>query len=784
MSEAILAAPVKGMTCASCVAHVERALVETAGVRSAAVNLATEKATVKYDPSIVDPKALQHAVEEAGYELELPDPRALDQAKEAASVARAREVAVLRRKTAFSIAVGAIMMIVSMPLMSPHGIHASDPLVKWSMPLHHAFMRTMPFLYRIDANVLRWSMLALVLPVVLWAGRHFYVRAWASFKRRTADMSTLVAVGTGSALAYSLFATIAPNFMARHGLPPDVYFEAVAWIIGLILLGNMLEARAKGSTSAAIEKLVGMTAKTARVVRGSDIVDVPVDDVAVGDVLVVRPGEKVPVDGVVREGNSAVDESMLTGEPMPVNKEASSKVFAATINGGGSFRFEATRVGRETTLAQIVRLVEEAQGSKAPIQRIADSISAVFVPIVIAIAIASFGIWFLSGGGAARGLLAFVTVLIIACPCAMGLATPTAIMVGTGVGATHGVLIKGGEALETAHRVTTVVVDKTGTITEGAPTLTEVVLLDGAKIDETTLLRLSASVEESSEHPLAAAIVKGAAKRAIALVHVTSFQSKSGFGASAEFEGHRVLVGNAAWLEKAGIDVSSARKSVDDLAERGHTPVLVGIDGSVAGVLGISDPIRATSKQAVDDLKRAGIEVVMLTGDRRAVAERIAKEVGIERVVAEVLPQDKAAEIDRLRKSGSVVAMVGDGINDAPALAHADLGVAIGTGTDVAMAASDITLMRPDLRGVVDAMVLSRRTMRTIRQNLFWAFIYNVIGIPIAAGALYPAFGLQLNPVLASAAMAMSSVTVVTNSLRLRRAGKHESALPRRSRGR
>ena len=822
-----LGVPVRGMTCASCVAHVERELAATPGVESVAVNLATETATVRYDPATADAGRLVAAVEEAGYQAAVvsfavagaasrraevvalpgvlgaePDGdgltvRALEGVASEADVRRAlglvgqaegappvdpdaerrarhdAEVRTLRAKTTLALAVGALSMVLSMPLMTPHAGHemdamtAGDPVMRAMAPLGRGLARVAPFLYALDPGVLRWTLLLATLPVIGWSGAHFFVRAWQAARHRTANMSTLVALGAGAAFLDSAVSTIFAGALERRGVAVDVYFEAVAWIIGLIGLGNLLEARARGSTGDAIRRLIGLRPDTARVVRGESTVEVPIDAVRVGDRLRVRPGERLAVDGVVRDGRSTVDESMLTGEPMPIEKTLGSPVFGGTMNRHGALEIEATKVGRDTTLARIIALVQDAQGSKAPIQRIADALSAVFVPIVVSIAIAAFVVWY-DLGAPSQAILAFVTVLIIACPCAMGLATPTAIMVATGVGAARGVLFKGGAALERAHALQVVVLDKTGTITEGKPALVAVHVVGGH--DEGRVLSLAAAVESSSEHPLAEAIVEGARGRGAPARIARDFQAIPGRGARAEVEGVRVAVGTAAMLSADGVDVAPVEADAAALATRGHTPVLVAIDGVTAAVLGVADPIRPTSRAAVAMLRALGLRTVMLTGDRRLVAESVAREVGVDRVIAEVLPEAKADAIDALRRELGVVAMVGDGINDAPALARADLGVALGSGTDVAIEASDVTLMRGDLRGVAEAITLSRRTMRVIRQNLFWAFVYNVVGIPVAAGVLWPAFHLQLSPVLASAAMALSSVTVVTNSLRLRRA--------------
>jgi Cu+-exporting ATPase len=583
-------------------------------------------------------------------------------------------------------------------------------------------------------------------------------------------MNTLVAVGTGAAFLYSVAATVAPGFFLARGVAPDVYYEAVVFIISLILLGNALEARAKRQTSSALRALVHLQPKTARVVRDGVEADVPVEEVRAGDVVVVRPGERVPVDGEVVAGSSAVDESMLTGESLPVKKEPGDRVIGATINKTGAFRLRATTLGADSMLAQIVRLMRDAQGSRAPIQRLADRISAVFVPVVLQIAIVTFVVWFVAADAApgVRAFAAAVAVLIIACPCAMGLAVPTAVMVSTGKGAELGVLIKGGEALQRAGGVRTVVLDKTGTITEGRPTVTDVVAGAWAGRED-ELLRLAASLEASSEHPLADAVVRRARDAGLALSQAEGFEAVAGRGAVGVVDGHALAIGNEALLADYSVPTAPLAEAAERLAGEARTPVFVAVDGELAGVLAIADPVRETSREAIARLHGMGLEVVMLTGDNRRTAEAVARQAGVDRVVAGVLPEGKVAEVKRLQEQGKTVAMVGDGINDAPALAQADVGIAIGTGTDVAIEASDVTLMRGDLRGVASAIALSRRTMRTMKQNLFWAFVYNVVGIPVAAGALFPAWGLLLSPILASAAMAFSSVSVVANSLRLRR---------------
>jgi Cu+-exporting ATPase len=592
-------------------------------------------------------------------------------------------------------------------------------------------------------------------------------------------MNTLIAVGTGAAYIYSVAATVAPEFfvpssahnqMAGAAHRPPVYFEAAAVIIALVLLGRILEMRARGRTSDAIRRLMGLQARTARVLRGGRESDIPVEQVEIGDVVIVRPGEKIPVDGEVIDGSSAVDESMLTGESIPVEKSAGMQVIGATINKMGSFRLKATRIGKETVLQQIVRMVEEAQGSKARIARLADRISGIFTPVVISIAIVTFVAWFIVSPPEDRltmALVNFVSVLIIACPCALGLATPTAIMVGTGRGAENGVLIKGGESLEIAHKVQAVIVDKTGTITKGEPALTDIATTGG--IDEDELLRLVASAERSSEHPLGEAIARRADERGLVLSEASDFRAVSGHGIEAEVEGRSLVIGNESFFRARMIDFGGLEQEADRLYEEGKTLMFVSVDGRASGVFAVADQIKPESKQAVSELRGMGIEVIMMTGDNRRAADAVARQVGITRVLAEVMPEEKAEEVKRLQQENKTVAMVGDGINDAPALAQADLGIAIGTGTDIAIEASDVTLIRGDLRGVVTAIALSKATIRTIKQNLFWAFIYNVIGIPVAAGALYPLTGWLLSPIIASAAMSLSSISVVANSLRLRR---------------
>jgi P-type Cu+ transporter len=740
---------IEGMTCASCASFVEKSLSRTPGVQRAVVNFATEKATVDYVPTQASPASLKQAVLQAGYGVteRAPDTSAADRQAE---IDQQKALAYHKLKRRFGVAAGLALLI--MPL---------SMLMLWPALMQHVNMQW-----------LNYGLLLLTLPVLLYSGREFYTSAWSSFRRRTATMDTLIAVGTGAAFLYSVAATVAPGFFTRRGLLPEVYYDTTATIIALILLGKVLELRAKTQTSAAIKALMGLQAKTARVVRaGGQEVDVPIEHVQPGDLVVVRPGEKVATDGILEEGHSAVDEAMLTGESLPVEKKVGDLVFGATLNKTGSFRFRVTKVGADTMLAQIVKLVEDAQGSRAPIQRLADQVSAVFVPAVIGIAILTFVAWFVLGPAESRlplALINFVAVLIIACPCALGLATPTAIMVGTGKGAEYGVLIRNAEALEKAYQVNTVLLDKTGTITRGQPTVTDFVPAAGQPA--ASLLAVVAAVERQSEHPLAEAVVRYAAAQQATVLPATGFRAVEGRGATATVEGQAVLIGNLPLLEAAGVNLPPAlRQPADALLSQAKTVLYVAVAGQAAGLIGVADTVRDTSVAAIKQLQALGLEVVMMTGDNPQTAAQVAGQVGIKRYFAEVLPQDKAAKVRELQQEGRTVAMVGDGINDAPALAQADIGLAMGGGTDVAMEAAGITLMRSDLRGVVTAIELSRQTIRTIRQNLFFAFIYNTLGIPVAAGLLYPVLGVLLSPMLAAAAMALSSVSVLTNSLRLRR---------------
>ncbi|HET6763538.1 MAG TPA: heavy metal translocating P-type ATPase [Longimicrobiaceae bacterium] len=768
--------PVSGMTCAACSGRVQRALSKQDGVREAAVNLMTRDATVAFDPAATTPERLVDAIRATGYGAELARPgQTAFQEQEAQDQAQADEFRELRRKSAVSFAAAVVAMAASMPLMAmdPHAAHtaAADPFMRWAMTwMEPALRGALPWLFALPRAAVTYGLLVLTVGVMGWAGRHFYTRAWAAFRHHSADMNTLVAVGTGAAFLYSVLATVAPGFFLARGVNADVYYEAIVFIIALILAGNAMEARAKRQTSTALRALVALQPTTARVVRDEVETDVPLEQVRHGDVVVVRPGERIPVDGEITEGGSAVDESMLTGESMPVAKGPGDRVIGATINRTGAFRYRATTLGSDSMLARIVRLMRDAQGSRAPIQALADRISAIFVPVVISLAIATFVAWFVVADTApgVRAFAAAVAVLIIACPCAMGLAVPTAVMVATGKGAELGVLIKGGEALQRARRVQVVVLDKTGTVTEGRAAVTDVLVAEGGRLAADDVLRLAASLEAASEHPLAEAVVRRAAEDGLALGRVAGFQSVTGKGALGSVDGTAVITGNEALMAAHGIDVGGLRLDAERLADEGRTPVYVAVDGALAGLIAVADPIKATSREAIARLHGMGLQVVMLTGDHPRTAQAVARQAGIDRVVAGVLPEGKVAEIRRLQAEGLVVAMVGDGINDAPALAQADVGIAIGTGTDIAMEASDVTLMRGDLRGVASAISLSRATMRVMKQNLFWAFAYNVVGIPVAAGVLYPVWGLLLSPVLASAAMAFSSVSVVANSLRLR----------------
>jgi Cu+-exporting ATPase len=774
--------PVSGMTCAACQAHVQKALAKQPGVMDASVNLMMQNASVTFDPAIVTPARLVDAIRGTGYGAELasPDQTAFEE-QEARDRAQTEEFRDLRLKSIVSGIVALLAMTFSMPLMA-FNAHATtgasaDPFMRWMMTSLTPALRTIaPWAYRLDPRLLSYALLIMTVAIMIWAGRHFYVRAWTSFRHHSADMNTLIAVGTGAAFLYSVTATISPAFFTTHGVSPDVYYEAIVFIIALILMGNTFEARAKSRTSTALRSLVNLQPKTARVARNEQELEVPVEAVVHGDTIIVRPGERVPVDGEIISGQSAVNESMLTGESLPVAKSVGDRVIGGTINRTGSFRYTATTLGSDSVLSQIVKLMRDAQGSRAPIQRLADQVSGIFVPVVLSLAVVTFVAWFIAvdatGGSApvVRAFAAAVAVLIIACPCAMGLAVPTAVMVATGKGADLGVLIKGGEALQRAGDVTTVVLDKTGTVTEGRPTVTDIIAAPDTTHTSDEILRLVASLEASSEHPLADAIVRHARELGLALSATTGFDALIGRGATGVVDDHALVIGNDTLMSERAIDIVSLESTASALAQDGRTPMYVAIDGVLAAVIAVSDPIRETSREAIERMHEIGLEIVMLTGDNEHTALAIAKQAGIDRVVAGVLPDGKVEEIRRLQASGKVVAMVGDGINDAPALALADIGMAIGSGTDIAVEAADVVLMRGDLRAAAQAIILSQRTMRTMKQNLFWAFAYNVVGIPIAAGVLYPALGILLSPILASAAMAFSSVSVVGNSLRLRSA--------------
>ncbi|MDP3110831.1 MAG: heavy metal translocating P-type ATPase [Thermodesulfovibrionales bacterium] len=750
--------PVTGMSCAACATRVQDALSSLDGVVSVSVNLATERAAIEYIPSQIGMREFRKIIKDAGYDVLLADKGEDIVEKEK----REREAYYKNLKT--KVITGAML---SLPVFI---------LTYWDMfGLPIALPRKINFIIQ----------LILESPVQFWIGWQFYKGAVSAARHRTTNMNTLIAVGTSAAYAYSVIATFYPSLFEVKGYSAEVYFDTAAAIIVLILLGRMLEARAKGQTSEAIKKLAGLQAKTARVVRNGSDIDIPVEEVEIGDIIIVRPGEKIPVDGVIEEGYSSVDEAMLTGESIPVEKKTGDFVIGATINKTGSFKFEATKIGRETMLSQIINMVQEAQGSKPPIARMADLIASYFVPSVMGISVITFFIWYFFGPEPSftYAVLNFIAVLIIACPCALGLATPTSIMVGTGKGAENGILIRGGEALETAHKINSIVFDKTGTLTKGEPSVTDIVVNPpsppfskggmggflGEIITERDILFYAASAEKGSEHPLGEAIVKKAVQSGIKLIAASDFQAIPGHGIKAKVNGKDVILGNAAMMDDEGIKLNGLKEKAEKLAGEGKTPMFVAVDNIVYGIICVADTLKESSVEAVRSLHKLGIEVVMLTGDNRRTGEAIAKLAGIDRVLAEVFPEDKVKEIKKLQSEGKIVAMVGDGINDAPALAQADIGIAIGTGTDIAMEASDVTLIKGDLRGVVTAIALSRATMRNIKQNLFWAFAYNTVLIPVAAGILFPFFGILLNPMLAAAAMGMSSVTVVSNALRLRR---------------
>ena len=740
-----LTLPVEGMTCASCVARVEKALKKVEGIGEVNVNLATEKVTLSYDPSLADVSKFSKVVEDAGYKLIPPAvEKESDESFEiesASDLQHKESYLKLRKEFIFSAVLSIPIMIVSMLMMTD-----------W-------FRNVVP-LTMDEVNKLLFLGSTLVIFI---SGKRFFTSSWKIAKHFSADMNTLVAVGTGTAYVYSTIAVLFPEFLNLNNADGHIYFDTAVIIITLILMGKLLEARAKSKTSAAIKKLLGLQPKTARVVRNNQQIDIPIKDVISGDIILVRPGEKIPVDALIIEGYSSIDESMITGESIPVEKTTGAKVIGGTINKNGSLTIKAEAVGKDSVISRIVKLVEEAQGSKAPIQSLADKVASIFVPVVIGIAVVTFLIWYLIAGiPFTAAMLNFIAVMVIACPCALGLATPTAIMVGTGLGASNGIMIKNAESLERLNSVTTVIFDKTGTITIGKPVVTDIIIKNGT--GENELLQTAASLESKSEHPLAAAIVDYASSKNIVLQEVSRFNSLTGSGIEASYNNADVLIGNSALMKERRVDID--RESADEierLSSEGKTPVFISLDKKLSGIIAVADIIRSETKMVVADLKKKNIHSVLLTGDNKKTADAIAKEAGIEQIFSEVMPSDKAEIVKKLQSQGEVVAMVGDGINDSPALAQADVGIAIGTGTDIAIESADITLINGNIKEVLSTLNLSAKTISTIKQNLFWAFIYNVIGIPLAALGL-------LNPMIAAAAMAMSSVSVVSNSLRLRKA--------------
>ncbi|MCL5411177.1 MAG: copper-translocating P-type ATPase [Patescibacteria group bacterium] len=810
---------ISGMHCASCALTIEKNLKKIEGVENAAVNFANEKATVDYDEAKIHPADLVRTIKESGYEASLSEEDKLwtisgqkvvfkaigmNNPHCAGIVGKVLQDLKGVSKYNLDIASEKVEAEYSAPLTAEEIMEAVkeagyEPvsLEKQAQPLEDrekqarereinnlkfstllaallsvpiflgSFPEWFPFLPGFFSN--RYLLWVLATPVQLFAGWQFYKGAWVALKHKTTDMNTLIALGTSAAYFYSVFATVFPGILTAAGQKADVYFDTAAVIVTLILLGRYLEAVARGKTSEAIKKLIGLQAKTARVIRGGKEMDVPVEEVIVGDIIVVRPGEKISVDGKIIEGTSAIDESMITGESVPVDKKVGDEVIGATINKAGSFKFKAIKVGKDTTLSQIIRLVEEAQASKAPVQKLADTVTAYFVPAVMGIAILTFTVWFFFGPAPAftLALVNMVAVLIIACPCALGLATPTAIIVGTGKGAENGILIKDAGSLELAEKIKTVVFDKTGTLTKGEPEVTDIAETDSWTKND--LLKISASAERYSEHPLGMAVVKKAQTEGLTLLEPKDFQAMPGKGIRAVVEGKEVLKGNLKLMEENKVDLKGMQEESEVFSDLGRTPMYVAVEGKIAGIVAVADTIKDSSKEAVGELHKMGIRVIMITGDNLQTAQTIARQVGIDQVLAEVLPPEKEEKIKQLQKeTRSVVAMVGDGINDAPALAASDVGIAIGTGTDVAIEASDITLISGDLKAVVTAIKLSKATMSTVRQNLFFAFVYNTALIPVAAGVLYPFFGILLNPIFAAFAMASSSISVLTNSLRLR----------------
>ena len=738
---------VKGMRCASCVAHVEEALTNAPGVIAASVNVATGVADIEYRPAQIDSTGMHRAVEASGYSLE-PAREATETGVDHHAAEQASEYRTLMRKFWFAAIVSIPVMVFSYPDFVPG-------LRDW-MPMGSVNRRVV------------WGLLGVAtLPVLVWSGSQFYAGMWAALRHRTANMHTLIASGISAAFIYSAVAVLFPHWFPTEALA-EAFWDVSTVVVALVVLGMALEVKAKGKTSEAIKKLVGLQAKMATVIRNGVESSIPVEEVLAGDRILVRPGEKVPVDGVVISGSSGVDESMITGESIPVEKREGDEVIGATMNKTGSFTFEATKVGKDTALANIIRMVQDAQGSKAPIQRVVDQVSAYFVPTVLILGILAFMVWYNVGPEprVVYAIIVLVTTLIIACPCALGLATPTSLTVGIGKGAENGILIRSGDALQTSKRIDAIVLDKTGTITKGEPALTDVFTLGETSEDD--LLAWTAALEKGSEHPLGEAIVRGAESRDLALPEASGFAAIPGHGVSGTVAGHQILLGNAKLLRDRNIDTSGLAVEWERLAREGKTPMYVAVDDVAAGLVAVADTLKDDSKAAITSLHALDLEVIMITGDNSRTAEAIAGQVGVDRVLSDVLPQDKAHEIQKLQLEGKVVAMVGDGINDAPALAQADVGMAIGTGTDVAIEASDITLIKGSLIGVVTAMEISRATMRNVYQNLFGAFIYNVLGVPVAMGLLYPFTGLLLSPLIAAAAMAFSSVTVVTNANRLR----------------
>lgn len=740
---------VTGMSCASCVSRVEGKLSEIEGVTSARVNLATEKAVVEYLPSITGLENFQSSLKDIGYGL-LPDDEEDSQGAEEEQK-HARELRRLRNKFITSVVLGAVIMLSGM-------------------------QETLPVLPNAGSPFIHFWLLVLATPVQFWAGWQFYKGTWAGMKHGYADMNTLIAVGTSSAYFFSAFATFFPSSLEFMG-QVVVYFDTSAMIIALVLLGRWLEARAKSRASSAIKKLMGLQPKTARVERDGEEVEILIAEVVPGDTVVVRSGEKIPVDGQILEGNAVVDESMITGESVPVEKKSGHDVFGASINKTGYFKLSATHLGKDSVLSQIIKLVEEAQGSKAPVQRLADKVAGVFVPTVIGIALLAFFVWWGWGSSIVTlptapfifALMIFISVLIIACPCALGLATPTAIMVGTGKGAEMGILIKGGETLEQAQKLDTVIFDKTGTLTWGKPEVTDVFVEPEMNISPERLLVLSASLEKGSEHPLAEAVIEEARRRGLKQIPVTDFKTRPGFGVQGEVDGLKISLGNLNMMAEDDVDISALSERIEETARQGKTPMILAIGKKAAGMIASADTVKPQAKEIVRKLQDMGLDVVMITGDHQQTAQAIANELQIDKVLAEVLPAGKAEEVKKLKGEGRFVAMVGDGINDAPALAEANIGIAIGSGTDIAMEASDITLMTQDLNAVADAIQLSKKTMSKIRQNLFWAFFYNVLGIPLAAGVFFPIYGILLEPIYAAGAMSLSSVSVVSNALLLKR---------------